>query len=246
MDKNENIIQNHLSRYLNCTKDDLLKDEIFFVNNDKRDYPFLEICAIGQTVIVSASGALLPKVQTLLKNKNRDEIFECPLIYGQSIYYIPDFKILKKLSLNDSFKYKMLQGDKIQKLRGITGFENSLAFDEFGNTSTCIVFYAMKGSQIIALAGVSKEEDKMWELGVDVKPEFRKIGLASALISNLALVILEQGIVPFYCASITNIGSQAVAYRSGFIPCWVSTYRNILDGSSVYNDVLKGLIYDFS
>jgi len=29
-------------------------------------------------------------VKTLLVGKSRDEVFECPLIYGPSIYYIPD------------------------------------------------------------------------------------------------------------------------------------------------------------
>ena len=237
----EETIRSYLSEQLNCGLNDLDKGGTVFIENNRTKFPFLKICTMGQTVIISASGTLIPKIQKLLENKSRDEIFENPFIYGQSIYYIPDFKIFKKLALDNIFQYELLEGKKIQKLNGISGFENSLAFDKDGNTSTCIVFYAMKDHKIIALAGASKENEKMWELGIDVKPEYRRNGLGAVLISNLADTILEKGVIPFYCASTTNISSQAVTHRSGFMPCFVSTYGNILDGSSVYNEVLKGL-----
>lgn len=244
MDKKyiEETIKAYLSDYLNCEPDDFEKEGMIFVENNEKKFPFLKICTMGQAVLVSASGTLLPKIQNLLENKSRDEIFENPFIYGQSIYYIPDFRTFKKIETDNNFQYELLEGEEIQKLNEISGFENSLAFDKDGNTSTCIVFYAMKNHEIIALAGASKENEKMWELGVDVKPEYRKNGLGAVLISNLADAILQKGVIPYYCASTTNIGSQAVAHRSGFIPCFVSTYGNILDGSSVYNEILKGLL----
>lgn len=237
----EETVRSYLSNELNCSPHDLDKGGTVFIENNRKKFPFLKICTMGQTVIISASGTLIPKIQKLLENKSRDEIFENPFIYGQSIYYIPDFKIFKKLAMDNNFQYELLEGKEIQKLNGISGFENSLAFDKDGNTSTCIVFYAMKDDEIIALAGASKENENMWELGIDVKPEYRRNGLGAVLISNLADTILEKGIIPFYCASTTNISSQAVAHRSGFMPCFVSTYGNIFDGSSAYDKVLKGL-----
>lgn len=232
-------VKEYISERLSCTTADLEKNATVFVPNDKQESPFLEICTFGQAVVVSASPEILPKVQKLVEGKRRDEIFEIPFVYGQSIYYVPDLKLLQKQPLDDQFQYELLQNEEIYKLRGIKGFENSLAFDEHGSTPTCIVYYAKKDEEIIALAGASKESDKLWEMGVDVKPEHRNTGLASILISNLAVTIMEKGIVPFYCASVTNVGSQAVAHRSGLIPCWVSTYRTTLDGSSVYDEIVK-------
>ncbi len=46
-----------------------------------------------------------------------------------------------------------------------------------------------------------------------------------------------------YCASSSNIVSQSVAHRAGLIPYWMSTYKNILDGSSSYNELVK-LLYE--
>ena len=84
-------------------------------------------------------------------------------------------------------------------MQGIQGFGNSLAFDENGNTPTCIVYYAMKNEEIIALAGASKESDAMWEIGVDVKEPFRNEGLATTLVNHLVLSILkkEKGLFRF-------------------------------------------------
>ena len=209
MDKKyiDETIKSYLLNRLNCKPEDFEKEGAVFVENNERKFPFLEICTMGQAILVSASGTLIPKIQKLLENKSRDEIFENPFIYGQSIYYIPDFKLLKKLTIDNSFQYELLEGEETQKLKGISGFENSLAFDKNGNTSTCIVLFARKNHEIIALAGASKENEKMWELGVDVKPEYRRNGLGAVLISNLTYCILEKGVVPFYCASTPNISS---------------------------------------
>jgi len=74
-----------------------------------------------------------------------------------------------------------------------------------------------------------------------VKPEYRKGGLGTRLVSNLTVDIIEEGIVPFYSASVTNIGSQMVANRSWYIPSWIDTYSNILDGRSPYNSFVENL-----
>lgn len=234
-------VRDFVAAHLGCTADDLIKEGTVFVPNMTAAAPFLEVATMGKAVIVSASPELLPGAKKLLQGKNRDEIFECPFVYGQSIYYLPDLREIKRLPLPYGYDYRLLQGREVYELRGITGFENSLAFDENGQIPTRIVFYAVKDGKIAGLAGASFESEKMWEVGVDVKPAFRQGGLAAALVSHLTMTILEQGVIPFYCASVTNIGSQAVAHRSGFIPAWVSSYRTILDGSSAYGDVLQGL-----
>lgn len=56
--------------------------------------------------------------------------------------------------------------------------------------------------------------------------------------SHLAEKIMERGIVPFYSASVTNIGSQSVAHRCGLMPCWVSTYSNVLQEGYAYQGLL--------
>lgn len=91
---------------------------------------------------------------------------------------------------------------------------------------------AYEADKLIGFAACSADCDSMWQIGVDVLPEYRKIGIASALTSNLAMEILERGKVPFYCCAWSNIRSSRNAIKSGFRPAWVEMTvkpRDIVD-----------------
>lgn len=60
----------------------------------------------------------------------------------------------------------------------------------------------------------------MYQIGVDVLPQYRRQGIASALTSALALEILKLGKVPFYCAAWCNLKSVGNAIKCGFRPAW--------------------------
>ena len=75
--------------------------------------------------------------------------------------------------------------------------------------------------KLVGLAGCSADCDDMWQIGVDVLPEYRQRGIASALTNILAKEILKRGKVPFYCSAWSNIRSARNAVKSGFIPAWV-------------------------
>ena len=74
--------------------------------------------------------------------------------------------------------------------------------------------------RLIGFAACSADCDEMWQIGIDVLPEYRQKGIASALTSRLAREILERGKVPFYCSAWSNIRSARNAVKSGFIPAW--------------------------
>lgn len=237
----DSTIKEYLAEQFFCSLSTLEEENTTFTINSVSKCPYIKIMAFNKCVIINTSEPIYEKVKSALSGKNRDEIFEFPFIYGQTIHYISDVKNIERLPLIDGYSYELLQGNDINKLRGISGFDNSLTFDSNGNTATKIVFLAKKGDEIVALAGAVMETEKLWEVGIDVKPEYRKSGLGTKLVSNLTVDIIKQGIVPFYSASVTNLGSQMVASRSGYIPCWIDTYGNILDGSSPYNRFVKSL-----
>ena len=80
---------------------------------------------------------------------------------------------------------------------------------------------AYDNDRLIGFAACSADCDEMWQIGVDVLPEYRQKGIASALTSKLAREILNRGKVPFYCSAWSNIRSARNAAKSGFIPAWV-------------------------
>ena len=80
---------------------------------------------------------------------------------------------------------------------------------------------------LTGLAGCSADCETMYQIGVDVLPEYRRKGIASAVTSRLALEVLALGKVPFYFAAWSNIKSVRNAVKSGFRPAWVElTARN--------------------
>ena len=90
-----------------------------------------------------------------------------------------------------------------------------------------------RGSILVFSRGCSADCDTMWQIGVDVLPEYRRQGIASAVTSLLAVEILNRGKVPFYCAAWSNLKSVRNAVRCGFRPAWVELTvkpREFVDG----------------
>ena len=80
---------------------------------------------------------------------------------------------------------------------------------------------AYDGQKLVGLAGCSADCEEMYQIGVDVLPEYRRKGIAAALTSRLALEVLKRGKVPFYCAAWCNLKSVRNAVKCGFRPAWV-------------------------
>lgn len=232
------VVQQYLIEQFSCTDEQLSQEGVWFTKNMENQDVYLKILSYRASTIVNVSEDIFSIVKEMLQGKNRDEVFEYPTVYGQTIHYVPDVKLVNEPSLSSEYTYELLEGKELQKLQGIEGFENSIVFDSEGNTSTQIAFIAKKDDVVIGIAGAGIVTDKMWEVGIDVKAEHRNCGLGSGLIKKLTLEVLKKGIVPFYSASVTNIGSQMVANRAGYIPCWVDTFGNIFDEYYAY-DIAK-------
>ena len=236
-------IEELLSKEYYCSLDELNgKSTVYSVNFNAKQ-PYIKILAYRNCVVVCTSEDLYYKVRELLQNKNRDEIFELPLVYGQTIHYVPNDNYINDVSVSLNYECEYLFDRDILSLVGLTGFENSLAFDENGSTSTKAVCIAKEKNKIIGAAGAAESSvNGVWEIGVDVMEEYRNARLGTYLVRGLTEELLARNIIPFYSASVTNIGSQMVASRCDYIPFWVDTFGTILDGSSVYNDIIKGLL----
>lgn len=241
------IARKQLAIDMNCNAEDFIKDGIIFceakLNEGRRRFdrqaPFLEIATMGKSIVVSADSHILTKVKPLLENRTRENIFAAPFIFGHSLYYIPDCNKIKKLPLPDGFEFYVKEGKEIHDLYKVSGFENAIQYDINHPRPDAIVIYSMHDNNIVAMAGASADSELMWQIGIDVLPEFRNKGLATSLVSNLALMIMERGIIPYYGAASSNIASQSVAYRSGFIPTWMCSYKNTFDGTAPYENEIK-------
>ena len=242
----KNKIEKLLSKQYYCSLKNLNENKIIYSINNNVEQHYIKILAYKNCVVVCTSKNLYTKVQKLLQGKNRDEIFENPFVYGQTIHYVPDCNCTYDMTSLLKCEYESIFDEKILSLKGLTGFENSLAFDKNGFTSTKAVYIAKYCNEIIGVAGASNSSvNGVWEIGVDVIEKYRNAKIATNLVSKLTKQLLLQNIVPFYSASVTNIASQMVANRCAYVPMWVDTFGTILDGSSVYHNIVQNLSLKF-
>lgn len=236
----KNKIEELLSKEYYCSPEELNGKETVYSVKFDTEKPYIKILAYRNCIVVCTSENLRSKVQALLKDKNRDEIFELPLVYGQTIHYVPDDDCTEDIFISPDYEYECLFEGDILSLKGLTGFENSLEFDENGCTPAKAVYIAKDNNRIIGAAGAAESSvNGVWEVGVDVMEEYRNARLGTYLVRSLTKELLARNIVPFYSASVTNIGSQMAASRCGYIPLWVDTFGTILDGSSAYHDIIS-------
>ena len=131
-------------------------------------------------------------------------------------YFLPDMNVLHPLTCD--YDLKVLEAGDFKDL--YTG-EWSNALSNSRRELDVLGVGAYHDGRLIGLAACSADCDTMWQIGVDVLPQYRRKGIASALTSRLALEILERDKVPFYCCAWSNIKSANNAIKSGFRPAWV-------------------------
>jgi len=237
------IVQSQLATDLNCTSNDLngKKDSIFFTiareNPGRRPFPrseqHFEMLSMGRSIVISASRDILEIVKPLLNGKDRDEAFSMPFVYGHGLYYLPDLAVIKPVDPPVGFLYEMIEQDDIPALYQYEGFRNAIQYDDNHPRPDILVMHAKKSNQIVGMAGASNDCSMMWQVGMDVLPECRNVGLAAYLANSLTLEILNRGYVPYYGTSSVNIASQRVAHRAGYYPAWVCAYKGRFDGSEL-------------
>ena len=131
-------------------------------------------------------------------------------------YFLPDMAALRLLA--SDYEIKILGPEDF---RNLYTSEWSNALCEKRKELDVLGVGAYDEGKLIGLAACSADCETMWQIGIDVLPEYRRQGIASALTSRLAKEILERGKVPFYCCAWSNIKSAGNAIKSGFRPAWV-------------------------
>ena len=114
---NKDLMLNKIKKYLadkyECDISELDKKGLNIIKNN--DENKLKMLLLYDLILVSSSNNIYDLVNEKLKNKNTYEIFEFPLVYGQSIYYIPDLDRITKQDEIDNLTRKKL--DKALRIK---------------------------------------------------------------------------------------------------------------------------------
>ena len=223
---------------IGCTADDFLSDHNVVVpirlGSKSKKYYKLPIgsnfISYGNNVVAGAEEGLFDIVKEYVKRFAFYHCFETPNMrwlnqrlepLGQTVcfmaeYYLPDLRRLVKTPCQ--YELRMLEKADFEALY-LPEWSNALCSSR--KQLDVLGVGAYESGKLIGLAGCSADAEDMCQIGVDVLPEYRKRGIASAITSTLAVEILERGKVPFYCSAWSNIRSARNAMKSGFLPAWV-------------------------
>lgn len=252
-----NIAMKQSAIDLNCLAEDFLSVENKIVlsipNNKARKYlslPFdCNMVSYGNNIVASVRADIADIVADYIKKYSVEHCFETPNMnvlndklsdYGLKIcfmaeYFLPDLTILKKLPC--LYETRLLKQEDFSELY-IPQWSNALC--EKRRELDVLGVGAYDGDNLVGLAGCSADCDDMLQIGVDVRTEYRRRGIAQAITSELALEIIKRGKVPFYCAAWSNIKSVRNAIKSGFRPSWIEMTVKSKD----FVDKMNGLKID--
>ena len=188
------------------------------------------LVSYGNNIVASVKEEYRSIVTEYIKKFEFYHCFETPNLHwldsrmsdlGQKVcfmaeYFLPDMEKLGQSSCK--YELKVLEHKDFVDLY-LPEWSNALCKDRAELDVLGIGAY--DGDKLIGLAGCSADCDSMWQIGVDVLPEYRRQGIASVLTSNLAMETLGRNKVPFYCCAWSNIRSAKTAIKSGFVPAWV-------------------------
>lgn len=229
----------------NCAPEDFLADR--HVMTISRAHPLArkylplplrcDLVSYGNNIVAQTSPELTQIVSDYIHTYPMEHCFETPNLhaldaalqpYGlktcfMAEYFLPDVQKLKPLECG--YELRVLHPEDFPELYKP---EWSNALCEQRKELDVLGVGAYDDGNLIGLAACSADCERMYQIGVDVLPAYRRKGIAAALTSRLALEILALGKVPFYCAAWSNLKSVGNAIKSGFRPAWVEvTAREI-------------------
>ena len=222
-----------------CEPEDFLGEQgkvfISRTNPQARKYlplPFaFDMTSYGNCIVAQCREDLMPVAEEYMAKYDVGHALETPHLQAldemlaphnlktcfMAEYFLPDVEILRELPCDYELRI-LTQTDFADLYRP----EWSDALCEKRKELDVLGVGAYDGEKLVGMAGCSADCEDMWQIGVNVLPQYRRQGIAAAVTSRLALEILARGKVPFYCAAWCNLKSVRNAIKCGFRPAWVT------------------------
>ena len=135
-----------------------------------------------------------------------------PFFIPEEKKFEPNYNVLK------SFELKWYNEQEILQFKGDQRFKEALVFDEIAPDMIAIT--AEDNGQIIAMVAANTESKTIWQIGINVMPDYKGHGIGTAMVTLLKNKIMEMNILPYYGTAMSHTNSQLVAIKSGFLPAW--------------------------
>ena len=225
-----------------CQEEDFRRDTNVIVESKQaaemsRYMAVPHICSLityGGNIVAACRADLIPEVTAFVNGADKFfRCFEIPAIYelnrilekanarmnGMHEYFLPDPDLVFVADLPCPYETRELHPEDFTELY-LPEWSNALCSDR--KELDVLGVGAYDNGKLVGLAGCSADCPEMWQIGIDVLPEYRRKGIASALTNRLARAVFERGKIPFYGAAWSNVRSVKNGVKSGFRPAWVA------------------------
>lgn len=150
----------------------------------------------------------LRKIDGELKKYGRE-------ILDTHIYFLPSEEPTME---GARYQVQWFEDKQLEQFRGDSRFSHALCFSK--TQPDRIALAACEKKKIMAMAGVSEDGSYLWQIGIDVLPEYEGRGLGMNLVTLMKQEVIRRGKAPFYGTAQSHAISRNVAIASGFLPAW--------------------------
>lgn len=202
------------------------------------DKYFFHMVTMGKNAIVTADECLHPFLKDFIVGKTGHWLFEIPKLilierelrkFGYTLtttYHM--FLSASDVKPQKAYPVKWFYNDEIHQFYGDERFPNAICEKFLPHRPDKIVVCAYDGDNIMGMAGCSEDAPNWQQIGIDVMPQYRSMGVGTYLVTLLKNKIIENGAIPFYGTSLSNYHSWNIALNCGFRPAWVEIGANDL------------------
>ena len=236
----EEKIKSQIALEFNCAPQDFDKSENTItatcLDPNRRKFSdkpfFLQMATFGKGTVISADPVIHPWLKEWVKGKQGIWLFEqhnyyeleCELRkhgYKMALthhMFAPEPKLIE---INTDLKIKWLEQNDITQFYGNENFPNAICDKFKPERPDVLAVVAMDGEKIMGMAGCSADTPDLWQIGIDVLPEYRGRGVAKTLVTLLRNETFRRGAIPYYGTGLSNLASWKTALECGFKPFWV-------------------------
>lgn len=187
----------------------------------------------GDGLVVTVDEKIKPFIEAFVRRHSGFRSFDTPQLivinrefekYNKCICFITEFflpDLEKQVIINENITVKILEEKDIPPLYKDDRFHMALGYSNDGDKKDVLAVVGYIDGEIVGVAGASNDCDTMWQIGIDVLPEYRHKGIATTLTKILTDEVIKRGKVPYYGTAWSNIASKRNAISCGYKIAWV-------------------------
>ncbi|MBP0964977.1 MAG: GNAT family N-acetyltransferase [Oscillospiraceae bacterium] len=228
-----------LSLEFNCSPDDFRKNEnvltVSKIREGRRVYSpekyFFHMVTTGKNAVITADEQLHRFLGEFMESSSGHALFEIPKLlmlekelngFGYTLtstyhMFLPESDV----SPQKDYNVKWFYNEEFFGFYGDERFPNAICGEFLPHRPDRIVVCAYDGGEIMGMAGCSEDAPHWQQIGIDVMPKYRSMGVGTYLVTLLKNEIIRRGDIPFYGTSLSNYHSWNIALNCGFRPAWV-------------------------